>query len=621
MAKFGKTKYFRVLRLKLNITVIGLFIALLGTLSPTQAQSDGGMGPIEAISSGIGRLISGITSINIESATLGIDKGIIAGAVIGLGRTVERNPFPTGKHDQFLVKDRMRLGYELGAGFIVGGTVSYVQEWTLVYPVPTSLKGTLSRKFLVDLFLPLTVKRLEESQLPQEYALIRESYFEGKGRVKLGGAVPFMVGNQATLGRVQLTSLITKREKDGPLKIAREYSHFTRFTYELWMNLVLFDLPVFDAYKNSGKVVRNYISLKNAEIKPRPRIKLLEALFSGKDEETLNNFLGNENVYRRVESDYSESYAGVNFFGIFNKETFLREDYVTDTVYSGSEATTTQWWQYLDRHYHDWTTGLQSELYRSDIFLSGVPLKDRNDVVVGIEKPQLRLKLKISDEETTEEEYEEDFQELAYTLSPAQSPLVLDRPRPYPKNPLKIFFTLEIHLEEDHLEQLKGMGEKIWYDALEEVTGRNATYWKRAAENGYHSRDRSRLRQTRLPLNEVHLAKKTKTILRYLEKARKHQKKKPMLSLRYLSWSLRKMFNVGNSAWDIRLLHALKLKLTRPYWIGAKVEIFNETTAPTQIDRFAATSGKSNWNNRPEYNFILQDPSEIYFFFEDNSFL
>jgi hypothetical protein len=581
------------------------------------------MGPLSAITDGLSRLISGITSVNIESATLGIDKGLIAGAVVGLGRTVERNPFPTGKDDQFLVKDRMRLGYELGAGFVVGGTVSYVQEWTLVYPVPTSLKGTLSRKFLVDLFLPLTVKRLEESKLPHDYALIRESYFEGKGRLKIGGTVPFMVGNQATLGRVQLTSLITKRNKDGELKIAREYSHFTRFTYELWMNFILFDLPIFDAYKNTGKVVRNYISLENKAINPRPRVKLIEALFSGKDEDTLNKFLSNERVTRRVESDFSESYAGVTFFGIFNKETFNREDYVTDTVYNDGEASSTQWWQSLDRHYHDWTTGIQSELYRSDLFLSGVPKKDDAGYVTEILDPQLRLKLKVNDEETTEKEYSEDFQGLTLSLSPENRPLVLERPIPYPSTPLQTSFTLELHFNEQHLNELRNIGDDIWYDALEEVTGKKAIYWKRAARGGYHSRDRQRLRQSRLPLNEIHLAKKTKTILRYLESARKYNESKPMLSLRYLSWALRKMFNVGGSSWDVRLLHALKLRLSRPYWVGAVVEIFTSQVGATmdKIERYAINSGETQWSDRPEYNFILQDPAEIYFFFEEPSFL
>ncbi|MCR9206508.1 MAG: hypothetical protein NXH75_18135, partial [Halobacteriovoraceae bacterium] len=96
MLIFVKSIHFRDVR-RLSILLTSLVI--LFTPVKTNAQESSALSPIvEAIA----KLLEGITNVNIESATLGIDKGIIAGAVLGIGRTVERNPFPTGLHDQFL---------------------------------------------------------------------------------------------------------------------------------------------------------------------------------------------------------------------------------------------------------------------------------------------------------------------------------------------------------------------------------------------------------------------------------------------------------------------------------------------------------------------------------------
>ncbi|GEM_PF-2058208 len=609
-----RTKIFQYLRQ----LIVLIFIGINSTLG-----AQGGMGPAKAISGGLSRLLEGLTSINIESTTLGIDKGIIAGAILGIGRKVERNPFPTSVNDQYLVKDRMRLGYELGAGFVVGGVVSYVQEWTLVYPVPTSLKGTLSRKFLLDLFLPLTVKKIQESTLPQDYALIRESYFEGKGRLKAGGITTLGIGNQFTYGKVFLNGLVTRKYKNGDLKVMREYSRFSRFFHELWMNLVLFDLPVFDAYKEKGKVVRNYITLKNQEITPALKDKLFHALFTGLNEDQLNKLFENETVNRRVESEFKENYAGLNFFGLFNKETFHREDYITDTHYqrddSGLQITKTQenWYQYHDRHYHDWTTGVESEVYRSDVSLSGKTIKSRGGKVSNIENPQLTLKLIVRDDQTTQREYQDIYLPMFESLRPRTMEYL-------PKNILELqsapeaIFTLEARLNSSLLDKLRNTKINDWYMALEQVTGRPKVYWKRAAENGYQNRDRQRLRQARLPLREIHLAKKLRTIERYLNKARKLKSKDPVVSLRYVVWTLRKMFGVGKGAWDIRLLEILRKVIGEDFLVGANLTIFESGNEEKMdfITTYQVRNEQIEKSDQVKYNFLLVDPSEIFFFFE-----
>ncbi len=618
-----------------------LKVLILLLLALPTGHTRAGSTPLEAITDGLGKLIGGITNINIESTTLGIDKGIIAGAVLGIGRTVERNPFPTGVDDQYLVKDRMRLGYELGAGLVLAGTLSYVQEWTLVYPVATSLKGTLSRKFLVDLFLPLRVKEWTSDKLPRDFALIRESFIEGKGRLKAGGVVPFMVGNQLSYGKVQLESLITRHHKDGTIKAARELSSYYRLAYELWVNLILFDLPVFESYRHKGEVVRNYIDLPRGKMPRAAREKLFQALFTGKNLAQLKAVLKDETITRKVQSQFTENYSSLTFFGLFNKDSFSREDYVTDIRYRDNEdPEVVRWWQNLDRHYHDWTTGIESELYRSDLQFSGKPILNKEHKVVAIERPQLRIKLSVKDENTSKEEYEDDFVTMAESLMnerPQGFPLINswqdligNRKGSETKRP-ETLFTLEVHLNSDQLHAILKSRENDWYNALEDLTGKSKDFWDRAARGGFHSDDRRRLRRNRPTLGEVHLAKKIITINRYLKRARQNYKEDPLLSYRYLNWSIRRMFHVGsskkNSSWDLRLLKAIASITQSKPWVGANLRIFVEKEAneesPTldHIIQLSSANGTTAWEERPEYNFLLNDPSEIYHFFEEVSFL
>ena len=187
-----------------------ILLSLLLSYTSAWAQLEG-TGPLIQIARAF---LGGAGNLNIESATLGIDKGIIANTILGIGRKVERNPNPSGDHDHYLVKDRMRLGLELGAGLVAAGTITYAQEWTLVYPVSKKMKGLLSRKFIVDLFLFYRATHMIKEDLPGDYALLRESFVEGKGRLKIGGAAGLLLGNQASASRIKLDTVLIKAQKN-----------------------------------------------------------------------------------------------------------------------------------------------------------------------------------------------------------------------------------------------------------------------------------------------------------------------------------------------------------------------------------------------------------------------
>jgi len=588
---------------------LSILLIAITSNSGVNAQLEGA-----GIFSALGNLIAGLNHLNVDSTTIGIDNGLVSNAVLGIGRTVERNPFPIGDHDQFLVKDRMRLGLELGAGLVISGTVTYAKEWTLVYPVPTSKKGTLSRKFLLDLFLPRTIKKIEESDLPQDYSIIRETYLEGKGRLKVGEIEPLFIGGEASIGKVKLNKIISRKEKNGKLSLIKETSRFWRLANKLWVNFFFLNIPLFDFYEHNGSLERDYLDVKFTELEGALRSLILEEVFRGGKTEVFNE----SKLKRKVSTQFKEQYAGLTLFGLFNKETFNREDFIVDrTFYQDGdqvESYLSKWWQWENRHQHDWTTGIKSEEYQSRFFISGKPILENNKMI-DVLNPSLKLNLIVIDDETSLKEVREVYSPLvknfAYPSAVSIDPLFFQSEDAGKESR----WNLEVHYDSKMLDKLIKMKSSDLYSNLAALTGKTSSYWQNTGEEGLHSRDRRRLRQSRPALTDVSLAKQTSSFLRFLQKAKKSRDK--VLKLRYLLWAFRKTFTVGMGAWDIRLFKAVNRTLGPGLWFGLESKIFSAKTDSTaqEIKVTRIARGESLWTDRQQYNFILEDPSEIYHFF------
>lgn len=616
-----------MLKKVMRILILTLFLTL---------KSVYGAGVGQAIANGLGSLSSGISEINLESDALGIDKGIVAGTIIGLSRTVEKNPFPTSKEDQFLVKDYMKIGYQLGAGFVVSGIVSYVQEWTLVYPVATNMKGTLSRKFLVDLFLPLRIAGYEDSaiidKLPQDYSLIREVSLQGHGRIKLGGGVPFLIGIEGRAGKVLFNRHLLKRRPQEGLSVMRETGDYWHLASELWMNLALFNLPIADNEMKMGDSTRVYLKLPERDYRNERTAQLARSLLSGEANDQLEELIRNEGVSRVIKTQFKESYAALNFIALFNRETFTREDYVTDTLYNeGGPPTESEWWVYQDRHIQEWTTGLQSETMKSQVFLEGEWQED------GLSNPLLSLHISAHDFETTQEEYDSVYYPLLRKFESGAQGIIPSQEARLPLEDLPYSQTqLIFRYDESDLLKLLALTERDWFEALEIVTGKKSSFWKQTAKTGFHGRERSRLRQNRMTLRDLQMAKKVMSILRLWKKAQKlkrnSRRKDQTAAFRIIGYAMRRSLMIGDHAWNTKLLEALEIM------VPASQKILGFTLYPQDINRLSGTplavkevhrlvkdknvdhlSQEAVKNLltflRPRYNMLLDDPSEIYHHF------
>ncbi|MCP5048403.1 MAG: hypothetical protein GY940_14635, partial [bacterium] len=117
---------------------------------------------------------------------LGGDVPMISRILVRIKREIERNPKPTGANDTFLVQDTMRIGFRLGYGTTLSGNVSYVRQYSAVYPVNTMDEGRYHKNFIVDVTLPTQAQQFSP-QSHQKFALLVEDFLEAKARVKVGG--------------------------------------------------------------------------------------------------------------------------------------------------------------------------------------------------------------------------------------------------------------------------------------------------------------------------------------------------------------------------------------------------------------------------------------------------
>lgn len=590
-----------------------LFIFLLNGQSLTYAQEQAS-GPLVQIAQAF---IGGAGNMNIESATLGIDKGIIANTVIGIGRTVERNPNPQGNNDHYLVKDRMKLGFELGAGFVAAGTITYAQEWTLVYPVAKNMSGLLSRKFVVDLFLFYRASKLIKESIPGNYALLRESYIEGKGRLKIGGSSGLLLGNQASASRIKLETILIKAQGNdkSPLKVMRQKSKYRKLAYELWINLIAFDLPLFDASNDSGTLEREYLEANYSRLDKPKREKLMRALFSGQDNSAFKDF----KTSRVLTSKFKEISLDFTLFYAFDRQRLTRIDDLTDTIMFTNEkgetkVASSRTWQWENRGNHEWTTGLKSEQYKSRIFLTGTPQEDSDGVTTQILEPQLKMELEVVDGETSLKEINKIYWPLLSDFSNQRKNIDQLNQLSFNHEP-ETRSSIEIQLNKDALQKILNTRDDEWFDALKIVTGKKGHYWRNSASGGLHSRDRRRLRQSRLPLGDVQLASQVNRLILATKKARKEmQRNRNVLALRKLLRGLRSSFTIGSGAFDTRLLKViLAIAGQDNQFSKTKMQYFNGD----QITELKSSRGEPQWSESGEYQFLFEDPSEIYFFFEE----
>lgn len=442
------------------------------------------------------KLVDNVGHLTIESEEFGIDHLIVAKLVFGIERKVEKNPWPTGEDDQFLLKDELTIGYRLGAGLVVLGDMGYVKKYTLVQPVATHRDGMLANDFIVNLMLPFQVN---SQNLPPRYVLMTEGYIEGRGRLKLGGGImlnPFV--HQTHHSRVTLSRTFIDNRRPDLMRVFVDDSEMKEWGQLLYITNGFLSYSLFKAALQKGQTARSFYEVQ----KNLPEFnEILYRLSVHNDFSILDDFA----IERRVEDRFRQSTADISIFGLYSSQSRNRfdviDEYITDT--NGEMMLVNQQFQHENERERSWFTFLSGEEYFSNILFMAY------DDQGQLGRPHAIITTRMNDKKANIKELKDKYidsinrmalQTNTVELSPETYQMVKDhKPR--------ATIDVRITIDDFAIDFLQNISEEQFWNHIYKVTKIDEERWEQALEynqvRGSAIRNRDELRPLALKLRSM----------------------------------------------------------------------------------------------------------------------
>jgi hypothetical protein len=268
--------------------------------------------------------LSRMNTIDFAPIEIGIDSRLVSSIHFNLAREVDENPEPADETDRYLVKDTFRIGLELGAGFVVGGRVSFVRTYTLIYPKPTSESAQYAGNFVYNILLPYSAA---VDDLPSRHILLVEDSVEGGGVIRLepnlfanGLGVP--IGIRGTVSKVLLQRTIVSKTADR-VRLYEDRSLYTELTLRLYVRLAVLRLPIAHHATSFGEINRTWYEIPAVSAIQDESSRRIMDLAVAKGEFT--------DVHRiarptEVTSEFRLSVSRMAFLGFLTSESRFRVD-------------------------------------------------------------------------------------------------------------------------------------------------------------------------------------------------------------------------------------------------------------------------------------------------------
>lgn len=544
------------------------------------------------------RLISAVRFIEIQPEWLGLDKYIVSKIIVRLNREIQRNPYPVNDSESFLVKDTMEIGLRLGYGYVVSGDVAYTRKYTLVYPVQTKDAGRFHDKFILNLFLPF---KRRARYLPRNHVVIFEDFLEGRGQLRLRPhGVPLEC--RLTASKIYLRRFFLSFKNHGRAVFFDDRSLYDEMALRLFLEFLrTFRFPFFEGYIQNGRLHRDYVEMdiSDLETNPRKQEALDQVVLQGNP--GLLKALGKQNVMQLTDR-FFEKKGYFTFFGFLRKRSVFRVDRLEEQA-----ANHRHYLQVESRKLKEWNFVDNGERHYSSIKITG----QTNDQK-SLKESLLRLSFRINDESTHDGELKKGYLFFINTL--AQQGRFIDfDPTRHTVNrlwgPTQVFVDVLLY-EEGIRNVIYADEEKIW-QALAEITGKSVDFWKRMAKPRYvrgrpkvgrYSRDR-------------YLAIKTRYFIKVLRRARVAGS--CLGEMRQLVKAVRKAVYTSGQTFD-------PLHLAIIHRLAGEENIFMTAFVTIPENRENVFPARGSLYNQmgmdrglrvPEFQFIFDDPSEIYHLF------
>gem|GEM_PF-1203860 len=554
-------------------------------------------------------IMASFNYIVLDPEWLGLDPWIVSKIILRLNREIELNPRPTSESDSWLVKDSMEIGFRLGYGFVLSGDVAYIKKYTLVYPVPSMNAGRFHDKFILNLLLPF---KSRGRNLPGNHVIMMEDYLEGRGRLRLK---PFECPLKCLLtsSKIYLRRHFLNRKDNRRVIFWEDKSVYDELKLRLFFELFsTFRIPIVKSYIQKGTLNRDYVEMDVIDLETNPRKrKALDRLLQ-KNDPTLLKELGR---HKTITDTFLEKKSYFRLLAFLKKRSVFRVDQLKVNEekirrphgHSSDKADPSHYFQVESRKLKAWSFVDDGERYFSIVRLNG-----ETDDHKTIRSPLITIFMQINDNSTMDKELKNGYLPFINTTALNKNFFTFDSTT-HSVNRIwgstQVF--VNIILYEEAIENLIQADEERIWAVMAEITGKSAAYWRRQLEP---RRYRGRPVAGRYSWNR-YLAEKTRYFIKSLQKARKasdslKKMRQAVKAVRKAIYTSRKGFN------PIHLAIIHRLSGEGNFYMNAKVTMpeNKENVFPARSPLYNEIGIKRGLEV-PVFQFIFDDPSEIYHLF------
>tara|TARA_R110000868_G_scaffold61524_1_gene186911 strand:+ start:20654 stop:22453 length:1800 start_codon:yes stop_codon:yes gene_type:complete len=538
------------------------------------------------------KLIDSTGNIFLESEEFGIDYLIVAKLVFGLQRKVEKNPWPTGQADQFLVKDELTIGYRFGAGLVVFGDIGYVKKYTLVQPVASHREGMLMNDFIINLLLPI---HIQEQRLPEKYVLMTEGYLEGRGRLKLGGGImlnPFV--HQTHRSKVELSRTYIDNTSPESMKVFIDQSAFKEWGQLLYVTNGWLSYTLFKADFKYGQTHRNFYEIQ----KNLPEFnEVLYRLTVHNDYDILKDF----GLERSATDTFRQTSSDIGLFGLYSAHSRNRYDEIEEFMEdaNGELVLINQQYQHENERESSWFNFLSGEEFFSNILF--MAYNDDNQLV----RPHVVISTRITDKKANikemERKYLDSINKIALnsnTVALSAETLALVK-----ENKPRAAIDMRLTFNDKAINKIISLSEKDFWNHIYKVTNADKDRWDEALEFNSSSSV-----QRRDPLRS--LAVKLRSIGRNLRDIKKCEDNR--CRIKTLSSILRRCVYISNGTYASELLAIMHSLVKGDLSIEGSVGLINDDRI---VDVVTWDNGVKVEVPQKYYRFNFKRATEIYHMF------
>ena len=326
---------------------------------------------------------------------LGINKAIISKVILKVKRSISPNYGSDTKLFPFLVRDELQIGLRLGANFVISGDISYIKKYTLVYPIKERKDAMGHHHELINLFIPSDIVA---NKLPQQHILILEDFFESRGGVEFNIPNATMFGLSFHAGTISLTRTLINHKSNEKVLIYKEKEDSNKVAFQLYANLLLFDLPLFDLEISNGHIHRRLLEVDLTEFDN-------QVLLSNFMQSNSIASLAKRGTWIDIQSSFKSNASEFELFWIYNWENFNRIDYVTIINPIHFENSNDYYLQLQNQKVNRWFLPSSGEKHSRNLTLIS-KLKDPIDESFF---PNIEIELKINDKRTRTSELKKHY--------------------------------------------------------------------------------------------------------------------------------------------------------------------------------------------------------------------